>query len=59
MPRNTTLAAMWSIGLAAITPAIAADVTPHQRTSSRLHRPGSAPRQATDTWKKGISIFGQ
>jgi len=39
----------------------AADVTapPHQRTSSRLHRPGSAPRQATDAWKKGIGIFGQ
>src|SRR5260370_101547 len=31
MPRNTTLAAaLWSIGLAAIAPAIAADVTPQR-----------------------------
>ena len=39
----------------------APDVTapPHQRTSSRLRRPLSAPRQATDAWKKGIGIFGQ
>jgi hypothetical protein len=39
----------------------AADVTapPRQRTSSQPRRPLSAPRAATDAWKKGISIFGQ
>ena len=39
----------------------AADVTgpPRQRTSSRPRRSLSAPRQTTDAWKKGISIFGQ
>lgn len=30
-----------------------------QRTSSRLRRPLNAPHEATDTWKKGISVFGQ
>src|SRR6266436_4254541 len=30
MPRNITLAALWSIGLVAIAPAIAADVTPQR-----------------------------
>jgi hypothetical protein len=39
----------------------AADVTapPRQRTSNRPRRSLSAPRQTTDAWKKGISIFGQ
>ena len=39
----------------------AADTTapPRQRASRPLRRPLSAPRQATDTWKKGIGIFGQ
>ena len=30
-----------------------------QRTSRRPRRSLNAPRQTTDTWKKGISIFGQ
>jgi hypothetical protein len=39
----------------------ATDVTapPRQRTSGRTRRSLSAPRQTTDAWKKGISIFGQ
>jgi hypothetical protein len=39
----------------------AADVTapPRQRNSTRRRRPLSPPRQTTDAWKKGISIFGQ
>jgi hypothetical protein len=39
----------------------AADVTapPRQPSSSRPRRPMSAPREAADTWKKGIGIFGQ
>jgi len=39
----------------------ASDVTapPRQRTSSRPRRSPSAAREATDTWKKGINIFGQ
>src|SRR5260370_20680420 len=35
MLRNTTLAALWSIGLAAIAPAIAADVTPQRLVNAR------------------------
>src|SRR6266852_1874299 len=36
MPRKTTLAALWSIGLAATaTPAIAADVTPQRLVNAR------------------------
>ena len=40
--------------------AAAADVAapPRQRSSSRPRRPLSAPREAPDAWKKGISIFG-
>ena len=39
----------------------AADVraSSHRRTSSRPRRFLRAPRQTTDAWKKGISIFGQ
>jgi len=37
----------------------AATAPPRRHTSTRPRRPLSAPRQATDTWKKGISIFGQ
>jgi uncharacterized protein involved in outer membrane biogenesis len=40
--------------------AAAADlaVPPRQRSSSRPRRSLSAPREAPDAWKKGISIFG-
>jgi hypothetical protein len=39
----------------------AADVTApsRQRTSSRLRQRLSAPREATDAWKKGVNIFGR
>ena len=37
----------------------AATAPPRRHTSTRPRRRLSAPRQATDTWKKGISIFGQ
>jgi outer membrane biosynthesis protein TonB len=42
-------------------PATPADATapPRQRPSSRPRRTLSAPREATEAWKKGIGIFGQ
>ena len=40
-------------------PAADATAPPRKHTSNRSRRRLSAPRQATDTWKKGIGIFGQ
>jgi len=37
----------------------AATAPQRRHTSTRRRRPLSASRQPTDTWKKGISIFGQ
>jgi hypothetical protein len=40
-------------------PAADATAPPRKHISNRSRRRFSAPRQATDTWKKGIGIFGQ
>ena len=40
-------------------PAADATAPPRKHTSNRSRRRLSAPRQAADTWKKGIGIFGQ
>ena len=37
----------------------AATAPPRRHTSSRPRRTQSAPREATEAWKKGIGIFGQ
>jgi len=41
------------------TPAADATAPPRQHPSSRPRRTQSAPREATEAWKKGIGIFGQ
>ena len=48
-----------STGAQPTAPATDVMAPPRQRTSGRPHRSLSAPRQTTDAWKKGISIFGQ
>ena len=48
-----------STGAQPTAPAADVKAPSRRRTSSRPRRSLSAPRQTTDAWKKGISIFGQ
>src|SRR4029079_14487443 len=48
-----------STGAQPTAPAADVRAPSRQRTSRRPRRSVNAPRQTTDAWKKGISIFGQ